>query len=281
MGLSAQADQVPTKVRNYVLKTCDQYSSATLREKAREYQQVIQAAATQYGVSEELIKAVITAETCFRPKAISPKGAAGLMQLMPDTARRFGATDESITHNIHAGARYLRWLLDRYDGSVQHAVAAYNSGEGTVDRHGLAVPYQETQLYMARVMNAYRKLGGEPDEAIQDTDQPVTIVQRAVSRAVGKKPQQQRLIERRLTGNRAETRLLPSCMTASRKLHRATDHKDRRGERAFYYTVRKNDSLDKIMRLTGISPIAIKRFNNLKGSRIKPGQELKISECRL
>lgn len=250
--------------RGYVLRTCDEYSANVLRRKAREYSKIIQAASKKYDVDANLIKAVITAETCFRPKAVSHKGASGLMQLMPATAKRFGATKSTVTHNVHAGTRYLRWLLDRYDGSIAHAVAAYNSGEGTVDKHGLNVPYKETQRYMGQVLNAYKKL-----DATASSNSPV---ERTLTHGKNNSKRLKKVISKRV---------LPSCMTASRKLHRATYHSDEKGERTFYYKVKKNDSLSRIMSRIGVSTNTIKRYNDLRSSLIKPGQRLKVSECRL
>lgn len=142
-------------------QTCDQYNAQTLNSKAAIYQQEIQTAAKKYHLSPNLIKAVMTAESCFRPESVSPKGAGGLMQLMPATARRFGVSDRfNVAQNIDGGARYLRFLLNRYRGSIHHAVAAYNAGEGAVDKHGTSVPYQETRVYVVKVMNALSKLNG-------------------------------------------------------------------------------------------------------------------------
>ncbi|WP_228292447.1 transglycosylase SLT domain-containing protein [Candidatus Thiothrix anitrata] len=141
------------------IAACDQYAPQVIRAMAGPYQQVIVSAARANGVNPNLLKAVITAESCFKPAAVSHKGAGGLMQLMPATARRFGVVNRFDTNeNIHGGARYLRWLLTRYGGSVPHAVAAYNAGEGRVDRYGTAVPIEETQTYTRRVLNAYQKL---------------------------------------------------------------------------------------------------------------------------
>ncbi len=288
-GMNVQAQG-----RSYVLRTCDQYSSSTLQEKASEYQSLIDSVSSQYGVNPNLIKAVITAETCFRPHAVSHRGASGLMQLMPATARRFGARDSSISNNLHAGTRYLRWLLDRYGGSVHHAVAAYNSGEGTVDRHGANVPFMETRRYVVQVMNAYKKLGGKGGQAIftptpaDEEDTALTSERAANDEAAVDDAEPiigRRLVasvaERRLTPKAKEKRLLPSCMSASRKLHKATSHRDKKGERTFYYIVKEGDSIDRIMRATGSSAIMIKRYNDLDRSLIKPGQKLKVSECRL
>lgn len=141
--------------------SCDQYAPHVLNALASQYQYEIVTAARSNGVNPNLLKAVITAESCFRPGAVSHKGAGGLMQLMPATARRFGVANRFDTNeNIHGGARYLRWLLARYQGSIPHAVAAYNAGEGRVDMYGAAVPIEETQTYTRRVLNAYQKLSG-------------------------------------------------------------------------------------------------------------------------
>lgn len=141
--------------------SCDQHDPRYLNTLARQYQAEIISASHHNRVNPNLIKAVITAESCFRPGAVSNKGAGGLMQLMPATARRFGVGNRFDTaENIQGGARYLRWLLNRYGGSVPHAVAAYNAGEGRVDVYGTAVPITETRVYTQRVLNAYKKLSG-------------------------------------------------------------------------------------------------------------------------
>jgi len=100
-----------------------------------------------------LVRAVVMAESAFDPSARSPKGALGLMQLMPETARQFGVANPfDPEDNIRAGTAYLRQLLDRYGNDEALALAAYNAGPGAVDRHGQSVPpYRETQHYVARV----------------------------------------------------------------------------------------------------------------------------------
>ncbi len=139
--------------------SCDQQHVNVLHQKAYIYNDAIAAAAMKYRVNPALIKAVITAESCFKNQASSNKGAGGLMQLMPATARRFGVYDRfDPNQNIDGGTRYLRWLLNRYGGSLPHAIAAYNAGEGRVDYYGAAVPIQETAVYTRRVLNAYSKL---------------------------------------------------------------------------------------------------------------------------
>ena len=105
-----------------------------------------------------LAKAVVHVESAFRSKARSPKGAMGLMQLMPATARRFGVNDPyHPQQNLRGGMKYLRFLLDRYRGDLRLALSAYNAGEGAVDRFGGVPPYRETQEYVRRVMRMYRQ----------------------------------------------------------------------------------------------------------------------------
>lgn len=153
--------------------SCDQQHVNVLHQKAYIYHDAIAAAAIKYRVNPALIKAVITAESCFKNQASSHKGAGGLMQLMPATARRFGVDDRFDPHqNIDGGTRYLRWLLNRYGGSLPHAIAAYNAGEGRVDYYGAAVPFQETAVYTRRVLNAYGKLAsnGRNPAVVQRTN---------------------------------------------------------------------------------------------------------------
>ncbi len=141
------------------LKHCSQHSLKTLRKKSKPYNQAITEASSQYGISAALIRSIITTESCFKPTIISPQGATGLMQLMPATAKRFGIIDlTNPTNNIQAGTRYLRYLLDRYQGNVVSTIAAYNAGEGAVKRFKGEVPaYKETKTYVKRVMSLYDK----------------------------------------------------------------------------------------------------------------------------
>ncbi len=113
----------------------------------------INAASREHGVSHELIRAIIQTESEFDHRAVSSRGACGLMQLMPGTARRFGVVDcFDARENILAGTRYLKLLLTRYDGSVSLSIAAYNAGEGAVARHGGIPPYRQTQAYVRKVI---------------------------------------------------------------------------------------------------------------------------------
>ncbi len=117
---------------------------------------IIRQASETYDVDEDLIRAVIKAESNFQPLSTSPKGARGLMQLMPDTAVELGVTDSyDPVENIMGGTRYLKGLLNRYQGNVPRALAAYNWGAGNVERNPDYLP-RETRQYIARVIQEYQ-----------------------------------------------------------------------------------------------------------------------------
>jgi len=122
------------------------------------YDDLIQRAASRHGLDPALLRAVIQAESSYDPFAVSYKGAIGLMQLMPNTAMRFGVWDPyDPEQNILGGARYLRELLGLFNSDVQLAVAAYNAGENNVIKYGMKIPpFQETQNYVNKVMSIYR-----------------------------------------------------------------------------------------------------------------------------
>ena len=118
---------------------------------ARTPQQLADQAADEYGLPRWLVRSVMHTESGFQPNAVSPKGAIGLMQLMPGTAQALGVDPTDPLQNVEAGARYLRDLLVKYDGALWHALAAYNAGPGAVDKYNGVPPYSETRRYVSRI----------------------------------------------------------------------------------------------------------------------------------
>lgn len=129
--------------------------------------QLIVRTAGRHRLDPSLVKAVIHVESGFNPQAVSPKGARGLMQVMPDTGRRFGRTDLfDPEQNVEAGSEYLKYLLSLFDGDVRLALAAYNAGEGAVLRHGRRIPpFRETQAYVPKVLATWDAYARQPAEA--------------------------------------------------------------------------------------------------------------------
>ncbi|OAJ53555.1 lytic transglycosylase [Paraburkholderia ginsengiterrae] len=127
---------------------------------ASQFADVIAEASRTFRVQPELLRAVIDVESRYNPKAVSEKGALGLMQVMPETARRFAGGDMlNPRDNVLTGARYLRFLLDLFKDDVELTVAAYNAGENAVIRAGYRVPsLRETRLYVPRVLERYRRM---------------------------------------------------------------------------------------------------------------------------
>ena len=126
--------------------------------KADRFAPEIEAASEVFGVEAALIRAVMHAESWFEADAVSHAGAQGLMQLMPDTARRFGVSNAfDPVDNITGGAAYLAWLAEKFERDLIRMVAAYNAGENAVVRHDGVPPYPETQEYVRRVRILYRR----------------------------------------------------------------------------------------------------------------------------
>lgn len=131
---------------------------ALINRRAAAYEHIIREAAAANELEPEFLRAVISVESAFNPRAVSRAGARGLMQLMPQTAKRFGVRDSfDPRQNIHGGARYLRVLVERFANDMELVVAAYNAGENAVERYGRSIPpYRETRQYVPRVLNLYR-----------------------------------------------------------------------------------------------------------------------------
>lgn len=134
----------------------------TVTPRPSSFDSLIQRTADQVSLDPMLIKSVMHAESAFNPNAVSHKGASGLMQLMPETARRYGVSSIfDPRQNVMGGARYLSYLLDRFDGDLELALAGYNAGENAVDRTGGVPPYAETRHYVKKVTRLYREYRNE------------------------------------------------------------------------------------------------------------------------
>ena len=119
----------------------------------------INQASSKHAVNPNLITAVIDAESSFRPHVVSSKGAMGLMQIMPETAKRFNLVDPFDPYqNIDCGVRYLKYLLSRFRGNMRFALAAYNAGETQVTKYGAVPPFRETTAYVRKVLNSFKIL---------------------------------------------------------------------------------------------------------------------------
>lgn len=117
---------------------------------------IVEPLAARHALDPELVLSVIAVESAFDADAVSPKNAQGLMQLIPATAARFGVADPfDPRQNVAGGVQYLAWLIDRFDGELDHVLAAYNAGEGKVDRYGGIPPYPETRTYVRKVRDLY------------------------------------------------------------------------------------------------------------------------------
>jgi len=127
----------------------------------RDTRTLVRDAALRSGLPPSLVESVARVESALRPEAISPKGALGVMQLMPATARKLDADPRDTAQNIDAGARLLRELLIKYGGDVVKALSAYNAGEGAVDRYRGMPPYRETQDYVDKVIRTYVSAGSK------------------------------------------------------------------------------------------------------------------------
>lgn len=135
---------------------CTGIHSKSMRDRANAFDDTIERLAAQYRVSKHLIKAVVAAESCFDTNAVSRAGAAGLMQLMPATARSLGVSDPfDVDQNLRGGIKYLSQLSEQFDNNHKLVLAAYNAGPGNVRKYKGIPPFKETQTYVTRVMANY------------------------------------------------------------------------------------------------------------------------------
>jgi soluble lytic murein transglycosylase-like protein len=138
---------------------------------------MIDAVSEHYKMDTHLIRAIVHTESSFKHRAVSPKGAIGMMQLMPGTAKRFKVADpHDPIYNVIGGVQYMKWLLLHFNGDHVKAIAAYNAGEGAVEKYNGIPPYSETQAYVPRVMTLWKNKTIQPDPkpAANTASQPPT-----------------------------------------------------------------------------------------------------------
>jgi hypothetical protein len=155
-----EPDDTPPVPQPAAVPTAGAPAARTAEQLAPE--QLADAAARKYGLPPHLVRSVMKAESGFQQQAVSPRGALGLMQLMPGTAQTLGADPHDAAQNVDAGTRYLRSLLEKYGGALRHALAAYNAGPGAVERYGGVPPFAETLEYIRRVERDLKKTNSAP-----------------------------------------------------------------------------------------------------------------------
>jgi soluble lytic murein transglycosylase-like protein len=158
-----QPAEDPSRATEAAALVNDLRANEMWRRAAGRYADAIALAADRNALDRALLAAVAKIESNFNPFAVSPRGACGILQLMPQTVKRFGVKNVfDATQNIDGGARYLRWLLDHFDGRVDLALAGYNAGEGAVDRHHGVPPFAETEWYVLKVLDHATRNGQSP-----------------------------------------------------------------------------------------------------------------------
>lgn len=167
------------------------WSAAQVAAPSR-FDELISLAAREHALDPKLLKSVMLFESGFNPKAVSRKGARGLMQLMPQTAKLHGVRNvHDPLQNVQAGARHLAYLLDLYAGNLEKTLAAYNAGEPAVERYGGVPPYEETQEYVRNILSVYQGrsdlkggFGRPAERTFRYSGRPVKVVRDANNRIV-------------------------------------------------------------------------------------------------
>ena len=270
------------------IRFCAGGSYQALAKKAKKYDKSITKYSKKYGVSKALIKAVITAESCFNHRALSPKGAQGLMQLMPPTAKRFGVSDSyNPDSNIKGGTAYLRFLLKYFKNDMVRVIAAYNAGEGAVRKYKGVPPYRETKNYVRKVAMLYSLYdsgkGELSSQALRASLKKLNIplspeeirriifVPRAMpSSRFSPYKNRQRNISRGNCANKTSSRL-----------RKSTHVEGGDGIWQRIYNAKAGETLTQVMRKTGIHKLKIAQMNGLRTrTKLKMGQRLLVWECR-
>jgi len=228
-----------SKKRRRAVFTCDQYSRKTLLRKSARFAKPIKQASKKYGVSQNLIRAVIAVESCFNPRARGSLGEKGLMQLMPGTAREMGVKNGySPWQNIHGGTRYLKGLLVRYGGNKRYAAAAYNGGPGAVSvKHGPR--FKQVRRYSRHVMRAYNTLSRGSGDAAPVKSRKVSLKKK------------------------------------SSKKYSAAKKRSKASARKVHY-VKAGNTLYSIAKANRTTVAKLKRLNRLKSNNIRIGKRLRL-----
>lgn len=154
-----KVDDISDEIEEVIPETPNFKSKLDYKSQAVGIDEIIETLSEKYNVDSDFIKAIIKQESGFNPNATSKKGAMGLMQLMPSTAKSLGVKNAyNPWENIEGGVRHIRGLLDKYGNNRELALAAYNAGEGAVKKYGGIPPYKETQNYVKSIMGAYTKV---------------------------------------------------------------------------------------------------------------------------
>jgi len=277
-----------SKKKGKKVRYCLGGSFKALEKKMKKYSTSISKYSKKYGVPKALIQAIITAESCWNHKALSPKGAQGLMQLMPATAKRFGVTERyNPDLNIKAGTNYLKFLTKYFKKDMIKVIAAYNAGEGAVNKYKGVPPYKETKHYVRKVATLYTlynngggvltaaafkasllkiNLPSTPEEIRRIIFVPQVMPSSRFS------PYKNRLrnIARGNCSNRTSTRLKQSTQVEGGD-----------GIWQRIYNASAGETLTQVMRKTGVHKLKIAQMNGIRPRiKLKMGQRLLVWECR-
>ena len=269
--------------------TCDQYSRKTLNRKSRRFKETINHASRKYGVSPNLIKAVIAVESCFNPRARGGLGEKGLMQLMPATARMLGVKNGySPWQNIHGGTKYLKKLLIRYKGNKRYAAAAYNGGPGAVSvKYGPR--FKQVKRYSRHVMRAYNTMSNGKSASYSSPVKSRKITLKRSNKKRKSLTKKQRLKLKRTNKRFKKANLrkryrYKSSKRVSKKrekyrtkkrLKKRSSKKTRFSKRKFY-RVKAGNTLYSLAKANRTSVAKLKRLNRLRSNTIKIGSRLRV-----